>query len=56
MPKIIDSGKLAPIIDRILPLSEARRELRELLKVWPGRPDVTDELEAVDRGILIDAK
>ena len=23
--KIIDSGKLAPIIDRILPLSEARR-------------------------------
>jgi NADPH:quinone reductase-like Zn-dependent oxidoreductase len=25
--KIIDSGKLAPIIDRILPLSEARRAL-----------------------------
>jgi NADPH:quinone reductase-like Zn-dependent oxidoreductase len=23
--KIIDSGKLAPVIDRILPLSEARR-------------------------------
>jgi NADPH:quinone reductase-like Zn-dependent oxidoreductase len=23
--KMIDSGKLAPIIDRILPLSEARR-------------------------------
>jgi tetratricopeptide (TPR) repeat protein len=46
----------ARLLHRTGRLSEARRELRELLKVWPGRPDVTDELEAVDREILIDAK
>jgi len=46
----------ARLLHRTFRFSEARRELRELLKVWPGRPDVTDELEAVDRQILLDAK